>query len=188
MLRVAAFALALIIAAPAFADPLTLRARVEANGPAITFGDVFDNAGIDSARVIAPAPSPGQVGVLPAQFLIAAVQSAGLSWSPPANMGDVRVVRPGGARAMVAAPTTTTSTASPTSPAMTPASYAGPAAVRRNEVVTLTFESAGLRLTTRARATQDAAVGEHARLVNLQSNRTIDAIITAPGAATVETP
>ena len=43
-------------AAAAFADPVTLRARVEANGLAITLGDVFEGAGDVAGRAIAPSP------------------------------------------------------------------------------------------------------------------------------------
>ena len=66
-------ALALSVSAPAFADtPVTLRPRIEANGPAITLGDVFVGAGDVAGRAIAPSPSAGQMTSLPADFLAAA--------------------------------------------------------------------------------------------------------------------
>jgi flagella basal body P-ring formation protein FlgA len=60
------------------------------------------------------------------------------------------------------------------------------AAVRRGENVTLTFAAPGVRIATSARALEDAAVGESIRLVNLSSNRTINATVTAQGAATAQ--
>ena len=57
--------------------------------------------------------------------------------------------------------------------------------MQRNESIALTFAAPGLSLTTRARALQPGAVGQRIRVVNLQSNRTIDATVTGPGAAAV---
>lgn len=168
--------LLLIMAAPAFADTaVTLRPRVEASGPAITLGDVFDGAGAVGERAIAPAPPPGQVASLSPALLAAAASAAGLSWSPPAGMSEVRVVRPGGMRATV-----------PAQRASYDASSA--VAVRRGETVTLVFEAPGITLATHARALEDGAVGEHVRFLNPASNRTVDAIVTGPGAARAQTP
>jgi flagella basal body P-ring formation protein FlgA len=60
----------------------------------------------------------------------------------------------------------------------------GDVAVRRGEVITLVYSAPGIQLTTRARATTDGGVGDTVRLVNLQSNRTVDAVVTGVGAAT----
>lgn len=164
----------------AFADTVTLRPRVEASGPAITLGDVFDGAGAAASRAIAPAPPAGQVTTLSAALLSAAASAAGLNWAVPAGLSDVRVVRPGGARA--------------TLPPRSGASAAlgartlSDAAVRRGETVMLTYTMPGIRLATRARALEDAAVGQNVRLVNLTSDRQIDAIVTGPGAAQAVTP
>lgn len=161
------------LAAPAFADTVSLRPRIEANGAAITLGDVFDGAGAEAGRAIAPAPPPGQIARLSPQFLAAAAQSAGHSWTPPSGVREIQVVRPGGARATLAPRGGETQSA------------AAELAVRRGETVMLVFSAPGMQLTSRARAMQDGAVGEPIRLLNLQSNRTIDAIVTGPGAATV---
>jgi len=167
-----AFCAFFLFATPAFADTLTLRPRVEANGPAVTLGDVFTGAGAQATRAIAPAPAAGQTTMLPADFLVAAAQSAGHDWAPPENLTEVRVTRPGGARA--------------TLPAAAPiGAAAAPAAVQRNENIALSFAAPGLNLTTRARALQPGAIGQRIRVVNLQSNRTIDATVTGPGAAAV---
>ncbi len=164
----------MICAGAAFAEPVSLRARIEASGPAITLGDVFDGAGELASRAIAPAPPPGQIATLSMPLLAAAASAAGLDFTPPAGVGDVRVVRPGGMRA--------------TLPAASGGHSNSDAAVRRGETVTLTFRAPGVMLATRARALEDGAVGQSVRLVNTTSNRTIDAIVTGPGAARADAP
>lgn len=154
---------------------VTLRARVEASGPAVTFGDLFTDAGDAAARAVAPAPEPGQVGALSAEFLVAAARTSGLIWTPPQGMTSVRVVRPGGARATIATPVSASSADG--------SMQAAAPAIRRGDTVLLVFVAPGMQLTTHARATQDGAVGAHIRLVNLQSNRAVDAVVTGPGAA-----
>lgn len=154
----------------AFADPVTLRPRVEAAGAAITLGDVFDGAGEVAGRAIAPAPPPGQTSMLSAPLLAAAASAAGLDWTPPPGLNGVQVVRPGGMRA--------------TLPAATSGSrLMADAAVRRGETVTLVYETPGITLSIHARALEDGAIGQSVRFLNPTSNRTIDAVVTGPGAA-----
>jgi flagella basal body P-ring formation protein FlgA len=62
-----------------------------------------------------------------------------------------------------------------------------PLMVSRGELVTLVFEAPGIQLSVRARAMEDAADGEVARFVNLQSNRTVEALVDGPGRARVGT-
>ncbi len=159
----------LIGVSQAFADTVTLRTRIEASGPAITLGDVFDGAGAVANRAIAPSPPAGQISTLSVPLLSAAASAAGLEWTPPPGVSEVRVVRPGGARA--------------TLPSTTGARTVADAAVRRGESVTLVYQSPGMSLTMRARALEDGAVGQPVRLLNTASNRTIDAVVTGPGAA-----
>jgi hypothetical protein len=165
----AAFMYLFLSASLAFADPVTLRPRVEASGPAVTLGDVFQGAGEVSGRAIAPAPPPGQVSTLSVQLLSAAASAAGLEWTPPAGLTDVRVVRPGGMRATLPA------TAGAVTEAM----------VRRGDAVTLVYQVPGVSLSMRARALEDGAVGQSVRLLNTSSNRTVEGVVTGPGAARV---
>lgn len=159
----------------AFAEPVTLRARVEANSAQITLGDVFQGAPAEvAARPIGPAPPPGQISTLPVPLLSALASAAGLEWTPPQGLAEVRVVRPGGARATVAAASLTPVNA---------LTRVSDAAVRRNEPVTLVYQTGGVSLTLRGRALEDAAVGQPVRVLNTASNRTIDAIVTGPGVA-----
>jgi flagella basal body P-ring formation protein FlgA len=60
-----------------------------------------------------------------------------------------------------------------------------PLMVERGELVTLVFEAPGIQLSVRARAMENAADGEIARFVNLQSNRTVEALVNGPGRALV---
>jgi flagellar basal body P-ring formation protein FlgA len=62
-----------------------------------------------------------------------------------------------------------------------------PVVVARGETVNLVFSVPGLTLTARARALEDAGENEIARFVNLQSNRTVDAMVEGPGRARVVT-
>jgi len=157
-----------MMAQAAFADPVTLRTRVEANGPAITLGDLFDGAGAVSGRAVAPSPPPGQIATLSVPVVAAAASAAGLEWAPPAGLMDVRVVRPAGARATLPAGG---------------GRAVSDAAVRRGETVSLVYLAPGLELTSRVRALEDAAIGQNVRLINTSSNRTIDAIVTGPNMA-----
>ncbi|HYD86938.1 MAG TPA: flagellar basal body P-ring formation chaperone FlgA [Vitreimonas sp.] len=159
----------LFAASFAQAQTVTLRPRVEANGPAVTMGDVFDGAPAEVAgRAIAPSPPAGQLRSISMPVLAAAASAAGLEFTPPPGVTSVQVVRPGGARATI--------------PASGGRSVAD-AAVRRGESVTLVYEAPGMSLTMRARALEDGAVGQSVRLLNTSSNRTIDAVVTGPGAA-----
>ncbi|MGE3142983.1 MAG: flagella basal body P-ring formation protein FlgA, partial [Hyphomonadaceae bacterium] len=60
--------------------------------------------------------------------------------------------------------------------------------IRRGDVIQLVNVAPGLQLTTRARTLGNAAIGDSVRLVNLQSNRTVEAIVTGPGAAAASAP
>lgn len=154
----------------AHAETVTLRPRIEAGGPAVTMGDVFVGAPANVAgRAIAPSPPAGQMSSISMPVLAAAASAAGLDFTPPAGVNAVQVVRPGGARATVA-------------PSGGGRSIAD-AAVRRGEMITLDYAVPGISLSMRARALEDGAVGDNVRFLNVSSNRTIEAIVTGPGAA-----
>ena len=156
----------------AFADPVTLRSRVESTGPSITLGDVFNGAGAVSGRAIAPAPPPGQISTLSIDMLTAVASAAGLDWTPPPGVSQVQVVHPAGMRATLPPPS-----------GYVAASGGGDVAIHRGEPVMLVYEAPGMQLSMRTRAMTDGAVGQAVRLLNTASNRTIDAVVTGPGAA-----
>ena len=171
-------AAALVCAATgAQAQPVTLRASIETSGPAVTLGDLFSGAGAVAGRAVTPAPGAGRTANLPARFVQAAASAAGLEWTAPEGLNAITVTGRGGRGAI--------QTAAASVPARfeRTAAPSGDIAVRRGEMLTLVYIAPGMQLTTRARATADAAVGDAVRVVNLQSNRTVDAIVTGVGAA-----
>lgn len=154
----------------AHAQTVTLRPRIEANSSAVTMGDVFNGVPSEIAgRALSPAPAPGQVSSLQMPMLQAAASAAGLDFTPPPGVLAVQVIRPGGARA--------------TLPATTGGRTIADAAVRRGDTVNLVYDMPGMSLNMRARALEDGAIGQGVRLLNTASNRTIDAVVTGPGAA-----
>ncbi len=171
-LRAALIAAALAATpAVAMAQQVTLRPTVESAGAAVTLGDLFEDAGAVSGRAVAPAPGAGRSATFSARFVQAAASAAGLQWAPPAGLDAITVNGRGGeARA---ARFERTAAAEPS----------GDVAVRRGEIVTLVYVAPGMQLTTRARATADASVGDTIRVVNLQSNRTVEATVTGVAAA-----
>lgn len=60
-----------------------------------------------------------------------------------------------------------------------------PVVINRGELVSLVYQIGALTLTAQARALENAADGEPARFVNLQSNRTVEALADGPGRARV---
>lgn len=155
----------------ASAAEVTLRSSVEAAGPAVTLGDFFADAGAAAGRAVGPAPGAGHSATFSARFVQAAARSAGLTWTPPDNLQRITVTGRAGDAALQNVSVQRTNTTG------------GVAAVRRGEIVTLVYAARGIQLTTRARAASDAAVGERVQLINIQSNRTIEATVTGPAAA-----
>lgn len=56
-----------------------------------------------------------------------------------------------------------------------------PLAIQRNESVTITYEVPGIMLTVRGKATEAGAVGDVINVLNIQSNRPVQATVTGPG-------
>ncbi len=63
-----------------------------------------------------------------------------------------------------------------------------PVIIERGEIVNLIFQSGPLTLSARARALENGADGELITFVNLQSNRTVEAVADGPGRARVTGP
>ncbi|HZH27264.1 MAG TPA: flagellar basal body P-ring formation chaperone FlgA [Azospirillaceae bacterium] len=63
-----------------------------------------------------------------------------------------------------------------------------PIVVARNAPVSMVYEAQNLTLIARGRATQDGAIGETIRVVNVQSNRVIDAVVAGPGLVKIVRP
>lgn len=164
---IAASLLTFALAGAAWARPVELKSLIQCSGPAVTLGDVFVDAGDMSGRAVAPAPAPGARATFSARFLAAAAAAAGLEWAPPQGVDKITVLG-GGLRAQ-------------------PAAYTAAApAVRRGDTVVMVYVAPGVQLTTRGKAMNDAAIGQSVKLTNLQSNKTVDAIVTAAGTAAVK--
>jgi flagella basal body P-ring formation protein FlgA len=57
--------------------------------------------------------------------------------------------------------------------------------VNRNEAVTISYDVPGISLTLRGKATEAGGVGDVINVLNMQSNRTVQATITGPGRVTI---
>jgi flagella basal body P-ring formation protein FlgA len=62
---------------------------------------------------------------------------------------------------------------------------ASPRVIARDQMVTVTYDTGGVRLTLQGRALGPASVGEGVSVMNPQSKKTIQAVATGPGAALV---
>jgi flagella basal body P-ring formation protein FlgA len=60
-----------------------------------------------------------------------------------------------------------------------------PVAVQRNEPVTITYRMPGLLLSIRGKAVDAGSVGDIVSVVNMQTNRTVQATVSGPGRVTV---
>jgi flagella basal body P-ring formation protein FlgA len=184
LIAAVALCVAAFIDAAHAAQPVELKRDLEASGAAITLGDLFTDAGSVSARAVAPAPRPGQSTVVSSRFVVAAAAAAGLQWTPPSGLDSLTVSRRDASGALPA----------PASAQLASAKMLGAggpsdanATIKRGDLVTLVYIAPGLQLTTRAKALSDGIAGGPIRLVNLQSNRTVDAVVTGPGAASANT-
>lgn len=64
-----------------------------------------------------------------------------------------------------------------------PRDLASPQVIARNDMVEVAYLSDGVELTVTGKATRNASAGEAVPILNVQSNRTIDAVAVAPGRA-----
>ena len=155
----AAFVLigSLLLATPAIADSVTLRDQIQASGPAITLGDVFNGAGDAAGRAIAPAPPAGQSSTLSPALLAAAASAAGLDWTPPPGLAGVPVTRTAprqssGLRATVPISSSVAQNQGGAQTQFISARASPDAVVHRGDTVSLGYAVPGLQLTARARA------------------------------------
>ncbi len=63
-----------------------------------------------------------------------------------------------------------------------------PVIVPRGTTVSMVLESPGLHVTARGRALEDGALGQTVRIVNVDSNRTVDAVVIGAGAVAIRSP
>jgi flagella basal body P-ring formation protein FlgA len=63
-----------------------------------------------------------------------------------------------------------------------------PQIVQRNEAVTIYYEVPGIMLTVRGKAVEGGALGDVIGVLNIQSNRTVQATVIGPGRVTIAAP
>lgn len=181
-----AAAAALLIAGPALADPVTLKANpVDADGQ-VTLGDLFDGAGPASGVVIGARSGPS--AVFEAGQLQALARRSGLDWANPTGLRRVVVrhaaVAPAATTADVPAVRATAEAASPAPVRAAPVRTAyAERIISRNDIVEVIYEAAGIQLSISGRAEGNAAEGQRLAIRNLQSGRVFDAVAIAPGRA-----
>ena len=179
-------AAALLVAGPALAGPVTLKANpVDVDGQ-VTLGDVFDGAGSAAGVVIGARSGPSVV--FEAGSLQAMARQSGLNWANPTGLRRVVVRHAAVAPAAeAAAPAAQAAAPAPVRPVSRRAAYAD-RIISRNDIVEVIYEAAGVRLATTGRAEGNAAEGQRLAIRNLQSGRVFDAVAVAPGRAIATPP
>jgi len=177
-----------LLASPAFAGPVTLKANPVDDDGRVTLGDVFDGAGPAANFVLASRAGPSVV--FEASQLQAIASRNGLQWANPNGLRRV-VVREASLAPATGGNAVTATTAGPpalTRPAPTvvaPLQRQARAArvIARNDMIEVAYAVGGVTLTVTGRATRDAAAGENVPILNVASGRTIDAVAIGPGRA-----
>jgi flagella basal body P-ring formation protein FlgA len=177
-----------LLASPAFAGPVTLKANPVDDDGRVTLGDVFDGAGPAANFVLASRAGPSVV--FEASQLQAIASRNGLQWANPNGLRRV-VVREASLAPATGGNAVTAATAGPpalTRPAPTvvaPLQRQARAArvIARNDMIEVAYAVGGVTLTVTGRATRDAAAGENVPILNVASGRTIDAVAIGPGRA-----
>ena len=97
--RIFFLAIALVLGAaatePATAAEARLRASVVVDGPVVTLGDVFTDAGAAADAVLARAPAPGRRMVVSVSLVFRVARANGLDWKPERGLDRVVVSRAG---------------------------------------------------------------------------------------------
>jgi flagella basal body P-ring formation protein FlgA len=177
-----------LLASPALAGPVTLKAHPVDDDGRVTLGDVFDGAGPAANFVLASRAGPSVV--FEASQLQAIASRNGLQWANPNGLRRV-VVRQASLAPATGGNAVTAATAGPpalTRPAPTvvaPLQRQARAArvIARNDMIEVAYAVGGVTLTVTGRATRDAAAGENVPILNVASGRTIDAVAIGPGRA-----
>ncbi|CAM3116064.1 flagellar basal body P-ring formation chaperone FlgA [Asticcacaulis taihuensis] len=180
----------ILLAVPALANaqtspaPLVLKSSVTDGDGRITLGDVFDNAG--QASDVLLGYRQGSTAVLDAAIVQSIAARNGAYWDnarglrriivaagPETSSGNVS-----GNAQQLATITGTQSPANWGQPALS-----GPVAVKRSEMVSVTWTQNGLSLTLSGPAQKDGAIGDVIQVQNPSSKKMIDAVVTGPGRA-----
>ncbi|WP_439471817.1 flagella basal body P-ring formation protein FlgA [Brevundimonas sp.] len=172
---------ALMLAGPAFAGPVTLKANPVDDDGQVTLGDIFDGAGAAANVVVGNRAGPSIV--FEAAQLQGMARQAGLDWANPTGLRRVVVRHAAAAPGASASAGVEMAAAAPARPVTTRAPGPAERVIARNDMVEVLYEAGGVRLTITGRAEGNAAQGQRLAIRNLQSNRIIDAVATGPGQA-----
>ncbi|MGN6365471.1 flagellar basal body P-ring formation chaperone FlgA [Asticcacaulis taihuensis] len=176
----------ILLAVPALANaqtspaPLVLKSSVTDGDGRITLGDVFDNAGQASDVLLGYRQGP--TAVLDAAIVQSIAARNGVFWDNARGLRRI-IVAAGPETSSGNAPQLATITG-PQSPAnWGQPSISGPVAVKRSEMVSVTWTQNGLSLTLSGPAQKDGAIGDVIQVQNPSSKKMIDAVVTGPGRA-----
>ncbi|ESQ91450.1 flagella basal body P-ring formation protein FlgA [Asticcacaulis benevestitus] len=164
------------------ATTLSLKSSVTDGDGRITIGDVFDNAGASSGVLL--GYRQGATTVLDAGIVQTIAARAGAYWDNPRGLRRI-IVANGPETASADAPLLATI---PNGQANAPIAAgwsqpSGPVAVKRAQLVAVTWTQNGLSLTLSGLAQKDGAIGDVIQIQNTSSKKLIDAVVTGPGAA-----
>ncbi len=177
---------ALLLLAPTLANaqtspnPLILKASVTDGDGRITLGDVFDNAG--QASDVLLGYRQGATAVLDAAIVQSIAARNGVYWDNARGLRRI-IVAAGPETGSGDTPQLATITGPQNVTGWGQASISGPAAVKRSEMVAVTWTQNGLSLTLSGPAQKDGAIGDVIQVQNPSSKKMIDAVVTGPGRA-----
>ncbi len=160
--------------------PLILKSSVTDGDGRITLGDVFDNAG--QASNVLLGYRQGATAILDAAIVQSIAARNGVYWDNARGLRRIIVAAgPENGSGNVQQLATITGPQSPANWGQP--SVSGPAAVKRSEMVAVTWTQNGLSLTLSGPAQKDGAVGDVIQVQNPSSKKMIDAVVTGPGSA-----
>lgn len=185
-MKVVSVLAAILLLSPAFAqaqtapNPLSLKANVTDGDGRITLGDVFDNAG--QASDVLLGYRQGATAVLDAAIVQSIAARNGVYWDNARGLRRI-IVAAGPETNSANIPQLATITGPQSNTNWGRSAVSGPIAVKRSEMVAVTWTQNGLSLTLSGPAQKDGAVGDVIQVQNPSSKKMIDAVVTGPGRA-----
>jgi flagella basal body P-ring formation protein FlgA len=161
-------------------NPLILKSSVTDGDGRITLGDVFDNAGQASGVLL--GYRKGATAILDAAIVQSIAARNGVYWDNARGLRRI-IVAAGPETASGNTQQLATIDDSQPSSNWAPQMTSAPLAVKRSEMVAVTWTQNGLSLTLSGTAQKDGAVGDVIQVQNTASKKMIDAVITGPGRA-----
>ncbi|HTN40485.1 MAG TPA: flagellar basal body P-ring formation chaperone FlgA [Asticcacaulis sp.] len=161
-------------------NPLLLKTSVTDGDGRITLGDVFDNAG--QASDVLLGYRQGATAVLDAAIVQSIAARNGVHWDNARGLRRI-IVAAGPETVSGHTPQLATITGPQGAASWAQPSVSGPIAVKRSEIVAVTWTQNGLSLTLSGPAQKDGAIGDVIQVQNPSSKKMIDAVVTGPGQA-----